>query len=81
MIDLIIEEAASDHHLSLSRMCAVLELSRADYYRHRTRLQDPDDDLELREQIQRIAVEMSAYGYRRITAELLSFAQNNRHLL
>jgi transposase InsO family protein len=41
-----------------------------DYYRRPKEVADSDDDLELREKIQTVALEMSAYGYRRITAEL-----------
>ena len=50
-------------------MCRVLEVSRAAYYRAR---QPPagDNETALRDAIQRIAVEMPAYGSRRITAEL-----------
>jgi transposase InsO family protein len=53
-------------------MCQALSLSRADYYRWRAGVDevDPGPDMELRDQIQRIALEMPAYGYRRITYEL-----------
>ena len=55
--------------MSLAAMCRVLEVSRAAYYRAR---QPPagDNETALRDAIQRIAVEMPAYGSRRITAEL-----------
>ena len=70
MIDLISHEVSNEATLSISQMCATLDLARADYYRHQSLTSEIDDDLELREQIQQIAVEMSAYGYRRITHEL-----------
>ena len=55
--------------MSLAAMCRVLEVHRSAYYRAR---QQPAGDHEtaLRDAIQRIALEMPAYGSRRITAEL-----------
>ena len=69
MIPLIEQQRETGAGLSLAAMCRVLEVSRAAYYRAR---QPPADDNEtaLRDAIQRIAVEMPAYGSRRITAEL-----------
>ncbi len=67
----IIEEA-SGGRVSVSEMCKSLGVCRAEYYRwqsNRGRV-DMDGDLELREEIQRVALEWSSYGYRRITAEL-----------
>ena len=54
----------------VTRLCQVLVLSRATYYRWRAAEPVCDPDVELRAQIQAIAVEMPAYGYRRITHEL-----------
>jgi putative transposase len=70
MRSLIAEQLKTPNHLSLSRMCATLSLSRSDYYRWQGDILAAEDDLELRDEIQRIALEMNAYGYRRITAEL-----------
>lgn len=64
---------ASGGNVSVSGMCETLGVCRAQYYRWRSgrgSVDDVDGDLELREEIQRIALEWSAYGYRRITAEL-----------
>lgn len=47
-----------------------LALSRATHYRHQIGAPQPDPDSELRDQIQRPALEWPSYGYRRITAEL-----------
>jgi len=44
-------------------------VSRASYYRFVAR-QEVDRDVELRDKIQKIAVEMPIYGYRRVCAEL-----------
>jgi transposase InsO family protein len=45
-------------------------VSRAGYYRFIKPAQERAEEMELRDAIQKIAVEMPAYGYRRITAEL-----------
>jgi putative transposase len=50
-------------------MCQAAELSRAGYYRF-VACQEDDGDVELRNVIQKIAVSMPAYGYRRVCAEL-----------
>lgn len=50
-------------------MCEAAEVSRAGYYRYVTE-QEKDRDVELRDQIQKIALGMPAYGYRRVVAEL-----------
>ena len=69
MIPLIEQQRETGAGLSLAAMCRVLEVSRAAYYRAR---QPPagDNETALRDAVQRIAVEMPAYGSRRITAEL-----------
>lgn len=64
------QEAKAEDHLPVARMCEALSVSRIDYYRRPSAIAEKDGDLELRDQIQRVALEMSAYGYRRITAEL-----------
>lgn len=54
-------------------MTAILEalaLSRAIHYRHRVDAPQPDPDSQLRDHVQRIALEWPSYGCRRITAEL-----------
>ena len=61
MIPLIEQQREPGAGLSLAAMCRVLEVSRAAYYRAR---QPPagDNETALRDAIQRIAVEMAAYG-------------------
>jgi len=51
------------------RMCEAAGVSRAGYYRI-VGEPDIDGDVELRDLIQKIAVSMPAYGYRRVDAEL-----------
>lgn len=70
MCELITQQTQANGSLSIARVCQALFLSRADYYRWRAGADKVDPDTELRDQIQRIALEMPAYGYRRITHEL-----------
>jgi len=70
MYELMTPETRMNDPLSIARRCQALSLSRADYYRHQAGVAVVDPDVEWRDQIQRIALEMPAYGYRRITAEL-----------
>jgi putative transposase len=55
---------------SIARLCSALELSRSDYYRTRSGVEAEDADCDMREQIQRIALEFTSYGYRPMTAAL-----------
>jgi putative transposase len=54
----------------VSLCCQWVELNRAGYYRSLLPVVPDAEELELRSQIQDIAVEWPSYGYRRITAEL-----------
>jgi putative transposase len=58
-------------------------LSRAGFYRSRTPRQASPVEMEVRDEMQKIAVESPAYGYRRITAELRhrGFAVNRQRVL
>ena len=51
-------------------MCELGQVSRAGWYRQGADPQPADRDLELRDEIQKIALEWPAYGSRRITREL-----------
>ena len=51
-------------------MCELGQVSRAGWYRPGADPQPSDQDLKLRDEIQKIALEWPAYGSRRITAEL-----------
>jgi putative transposase len=53
------------------RMCELGHVSRAGLYRFEPKAKPPDDDLDLRDDIQRIALEFPYYGRPRITAELM----------
>jgi putative transposase len=58
-------------------------LSRAGFYRSRTPRQASPVEMEVRDEMQKIAVESPAYGYRRITAELRhrGFTVNRKRVL
>jgi len=56
--------------LSVKRLCRLVEVSRAGFYRWRDAAPVKDGDLDLRDQIQRIALEWPCYGWRRVQAEL-----------
>ena len=56
--------------MSVQRMCQLASLPRASFYRWQPEKQGPDPDLELRDTIQRIALEFPSYGRPRIPAEL-----------
>ena len=59
-----------EERLSIPRMCELLHLSRASYYRWRDRKETPDNDMELRDFIQWIVLHRNRYGFRRVTKEL-----------
>ena len=56
--------------MTLLRMCELGHVSRAGLYRFEPESEPPDQDLDLRDAIQRIALEFPGYGRPRITAEL-----------
>jgi len=56
--------------LPLERLCQLTKISRAGFYRWRRRPPAVDADMALRDEIQRIALEFTCYGRRRVTAEL-----------
>ena len=56
--------------MTVLRMCEVGHISRAGLYRFEPEADHPDEDLDLRDEIQRVALEFPAYGRPRITAEL-----------
>lgn len=56
--------------IPLKRLCQLGKISRAGFYRWRNASPEIDTDIELRDAIQRIALEWPCYGWRRITAEL-----------
>jgi putative transposase len=68
---------------AVNALCQMTGLSRAGYYRWSIPRPGFPVEMELRDAMQKIALEFSAYGYRRITAELnrRGFAVNHKHVL
>ena len=56
-------------------LCRLLDVARSSYYY----AAKPADDLELRDAIERIALEYPRYGYRRVTAELARRGHEANH--
>src|SRR5262245_27125656 len=56
--------------IPLEQLCRLAQVSRARYYRWHSAPPAVDRDLDLRDEIQRIAPEFPSYGWPRITAEL-----------
>ena len=56
--------------IPISELCRLAEVSRAGFYRWKAQAPSADPDMELRDEIQRIALEFSYYGSRRVTREL-----------
>lgn len=56
--------------IPVGRLCHLAQVSRPGFYRWRHQAPAVDADLDLRHDIQRIALEFPYYGWRRMTAEL-----------
>ena len=70
MTEMVNQALLQSPGVSVKRLCAALELSRAEYYRQARSCAVGDQDLAVRQAIQQIVAKMPAYGYRRITAQL-----------
>ena len=67
----------------MSALCQMTGLSRAGFYRARIPRQATPVEMEIRDEMQRIALEWPVYGYRRITPELhrRGFTVNHKRVL
>jgi HTH-like domain len=65
-----IQQMAIRQSMSISRLCELARVPRRRFYRLRATPAIEDDNLDLRDQIQRVAVKWPSYGYRRITRKL-----------
>jgi putative transposase len=67
----------------VSALCQMTGLNRASYYRWQVPRIGSPVEMELRHELQQVALESPAYGYRRITAELQrgGFVVNHKHVL
>jgi putative transposase len=68
---------------AVTALCGMTGLNRAGYYRFRLPRQGIPVEMELRDEMQKIALESPTYGYRRITAELQrrNFDVNHKRVL
>jgi len=55
----------------VNRLCEIAGVSRAGYYRFLVGTPSQETDMDLRSEIQKIALEWPAYGYRRVHRELI----------
>ena len=69
--------------LTIARMCVLAGVSRAGYYRHWAASAPRQEETEVRDAIQRLALTYPHYGYRRIAAQLRreGFAVNHKRVL
>ena len=83
MLKLATQQLSDGSQLPVTALLETLLLSRATYYRHLASPPSADQDMELRDHIQRLALEWPQYGYRRITAELhrQGVAANHKRIL
>ena len=67
----------------MNRLCQVVGLNRAGYYRFRRRQESKPTAMTLRNEIQHIALRWPAYGYRRVHAELVrrGWTVNHKRIL
>jgi putative transposase len=67
----------------VNALCQMTGLNRAGFYRWRRPRQATPVEMELRDQMQKVALESPAYGYRRITCELQQrgFEVNHKRVL
>jgi putative transposase len=67
----------------VNALCRMAGVSRAGFYRARMPRQSMPVEMEIRDEMQKVALDWPAYGYRRITAELQhrGFAVNHKRVL
>ena len=83
---IIRENISGGLSMSISQSCQTLEVSRSGYYKWRTQPEiafTDSEDIDLKNQLQEVALEFPGYGYRRITAELQNrgYAVNRKRVL
>jgi len=67
----MIEQACEQHpQLSVRHLCEVLQVNRSWYYQRSREDEVQDTDMELRDAIERVVLDFSGYGYRRVTKAL-----------
>jgi|TARA_Y100000310_G_C20587176_1_gene766063 transposase InsO family protein len=81
MISLISHSTTGSDSVTVNGLCKALSISRSSYYRSCAGRVDPD--LELRDQIQKLAIQWPCYGYRPMTRALqrLGYTVNRKRVL
>lgn len=76
----MIEQAQQQHpELSIERLCELFGVSRSWYYERSSQPESDAQEIALRDQIERIILECSGYGYRRVTHTLARQGWNINH--
>jgi putative transposase len=67
----VIAQVREEHpEMSIERLCSLMGVSRSWYYERPSAGEKANKDVELRDAIERIVLELPGYGYRRVTAAL-----------
>jgi transposase InsO family protein len=67
----VIAQVKEEHpEMPIERLCELMGVSRSWYYEHPSAEEKARKDVVLRDAIERIVLEFSGYGYRRVTAAL-----------
>ena len=80
----MIEQAYQQHpELSIERLCELFDVSRSWYYERGSKPKSDASKTALRDEIERIILEFSGYGYRRVTHALSrqGWRVNHKHVL
>ena len=76
----MIAQAHQQHpELSIEHLCEVFSISRSWYYKRSSQPESDAEEIALRDQIERIILEFSGYGYRRVTHALARLGWNVNH--
>jgi putative transposase len=77
------KQKAAGEGKAVTALCALVGVNRAGFYRWHSPRGDRPVEMEVRDEMQKIALESPSYGYRRITAELQrrNFDVNHKRVL
>jgi len=80
----MIEQAHHEHpELAIERLCELFDVSRSWYYERGSKPESDASETALRDEMERIILEFSGYGYRRVTHALSrqGWRVNHKHVL
>jgi len=76
----VIEQVHEEHpEMAVKKLCSLMGVSRSWYYERPSATEKDKKDVALRDAIERIVLEFSGYGYRRVTAALRREGWNVNH--